>query len=408
MKDIKIHRKNALLAGGVSLSLPFLESVASSGAKAKKTPMRMLIMMNSMGLYPKAFWPKKPGENYILSETLSPLKDVKHQFTVFNGLSHPGTDGGHLAEECFCNAAKHPGTNHFRHSISIDQFAAQQIGTETRYASLSLSNGGNSLSFTQNGVKLPSIRKASDLYKKLFIQGSPKEIERQVARLEKRGSILDVLMRDYKLMSNNVSKQDKDRLDQYFTSIRDVEKNLAHKKAWSKKEKPQLGQEIPKDERDLLEFIKTMSKVSRLAFETDSTRMINFMCKVDNYHGWHGKTHHGQNTGKLKQLKAIDKKFMEIYRDMITDYAGIQEGDGSLLDHTMIMHGSNLGDANVHNNKNLPIILAGGGFKHGSYLDYNHHEQNTPLCNLFLTMLHKMGVKADKFASSSGALKDFS
>lgn len=402
-----IHRKNFLKAAGVFLTLPWLESVQKLKAAetGEKSPMRTMIIMNNMGFYPKTLWPSKAG-NYSVTPSLKPLVGMKNNFTLFNGLSHPGTDGGHLSEECFCNAAIHPGTAHFKPSISLDQFTARSIGHKTRFSSLNLSTGSKSLSFTQNGVKLPPISKASLLFKKLFIQGTKSEMEQQLSRLERKQSILDVLRSDYKAMNRTVSKRDKNRLDQYFTSVRDVEKNLAHQKAWAKKSKPQQRQKTPKDDNDLLIFFRMMNDIIRLAIETDSTRFVTMFLDVSKYKGWHNNSHHGQSPQKIDNLKKLDYQLISVYGNLLNDLAGIQEGDGSLLDHTMVMLGSNLGDANIHNNINLPIFLAGGGFKHGQYLDYGE-KKNTPLCNLFMTMLHKMGIRTDRFASSTGTIENF-
>jgi hypothetical protein len=172
--------------------------------------------------------------------------------------------------------------------------------------------------------------------------------------------------------------------------------------------------EYPEDKKEFFEMVRMMNDMSRLAFQTDSTRVITlFLGSVRtpgvNFEdgrsvgGYHNLSHHGKDEVKLKQLEEIEVGQMELFGDLLRDLQEFEEADGSLLDNTMVLYGCHMGDANIHNNANLPIILAGGGFQHGQHLAFND-QINTPLCNVFVSMLQKMGIESDQFASSTGTL----
>ena len=337
---------------------------------------------------------------------------------MFSGLSHPGVDGGHRADKTFLTAAPHPGRASFRNTISLDQVMANEVGHETRFRSLSLGiNDARSLSYTQAGVEIPTIKSASELYRKMFLQGDRKAMEAQLRRLQRKGSILDVVMGQSSDLSKRISMSDRERIDQFQTAVRSLEQRLSEAQAWETRPKPKVDEPMPvypEDKKEFFEMVRMMNDMSRLAFQTDSTRVITLFLGGQrtpgvNFEdgrsigGYHNLSHHGKDEVKLAELEEIEIAQMELFGEFLRGLQDVEETDGTLLDNTMVLYGCHMGDANIHNNINLPIILAGGGFRHGQHLVYNR-DINTPLPNLFVSMLQNLGIEREQFASSTGTL----
>ncbi len=350
------------------------------------------------------------------------LKDHRDDFTVFSGVWHPDVDGGHPADNCFLTAAPHPGNGGFRNTISLDQYAAERIGHLTRFPSLTLgvnvARGQRSLSWTGTGALIPCDEKASEVFRKLFLQGSPAEIREQVRRLDRGQSIMDAVAGQLGDLRRGLGATDRDRLDQYLTGVRDLEKRLVAAREWEYRPKPKVAAEPPSDPsdpREYMEKVRLMYDMARLAFETDSTRFVTLMLDSvnspaievdgkDTTDGYHNLSHHGKSAAKLDQLKAIDRWHMKLLGELFTGLKGFREGGETLLDRTMVLYGSNLGNANTHVTTNLPVLLAGGGFRHGQHLAFDR-ERNYPLPNLFVSMLQRLGLEADRFAASTGTMR---
>lgn len=419
-----VSRRSFLKGVGVTLALPFLECMTPifSRAAHAATPQRMLLISNNLGILPKLFFPGESGQNYELSPYLRELAEFRQRFTVFSGLSHPGVVGGHSTENCFLTAARGPTKSGFRNQISLDQFAAEKIGQVTRFASLNLGvnidRANRSLSWTRDGVLLPAEDSALVVFRKMFLQGDQKEVDRQLHRLEERGSILDTLLEQTERFSRSLGQGDRDRLDQYFTSVREVEQRLATAKEWETKPKPSHPQAEPpeiKDKKLLFEKFELLLSMAQLAFESDSTRIVTLMVDAfatpvfqlhenqNTTDGYHNLSHHGQSEQKVKQLEDADYQQMKLLKNLLAGLDAKEEKGGRLLDRTMVLYGSNMGDANTHDNSNLPILLAGGGFKHGQHLVFNR-AGNAPLSNLFVSMLRSFGAEVDSFGSSTGPL----
>jgi hypothetical protein len=413
---MKTSRRTFLRATGVTLCLPLLESFGATRVQA--APKRMIAICQDLGFIPRLFFPETTGKDYSFSPYLEKIAEHRDQFTVFSGLSHPGVDGGHRADKAFLTAAPHPGRASFSNQISLDQVMANEVGHQTRFRSLSLSvNETRSLSYTQAGVEIPSIKSATAMYKKLFLQGDSKAIEEQLNRLQRKESILDVVLGQTTHLTKRVSSSDRERIDQFQTAVRSLEKRLAEQQAWETRPKPtvdQLMPDYPSDKKQFFEMVRMMYDMSRLAFQTDSTRVITLFLGGQrtpgvifddgrSLGGYHNISHHGKDELKLGQLEEIEYVQMDMLNELLRDLHDVEEADGTLLDNTMVLYGSNLGDANIHNTTNLPVILAGGGFRHGQHLAYNR-DFNTPLANLYLSMLQNMGVETDRFASSTGTL----
>lgn len=425
-----LSRRRFLRSAGVALSLPMLDcmrpafaGLASRAATAPvETPRRMLAICNNLGLLSDSFFPQETGRGYTLSPYLNKLSGHRNDFTVFSGVSHPDVDGGHPADNCFLTAAPHPGSGGFRNTISLDQLMAENIGHHTRFPSLTLgvnvSQGSRSLSWTESGVMIPCEEKAADVFRRMFLKGTVEESEAQVRKLELGQSILDTIGEQAKFLQKDLGAGDRDRLDQYFTSVRDLEGRMAASKEWESKAKPQVSASVPLDPGDprgYMEKVRLMYELSRLAFQTDSTRVITLMLdsvnspaiEVDGLtvsDGYHNLSHHGKSDEKLAQLKLIDGWHMKLLDDLFSDLKGLSEEGETLLDRTMILYGSNLGNAHAHTTTNLPTLFAGGGFKHGQHLAFDT-DRNYPLPNLFVSMLQRMNIEADQFASSTGPMR---
>ena len=418
-----LSRRTFLRGAGVAMSLPILDSMTPVFARAKKpkTPQRMLAICNNLGLLPDRFFPVEGGTNFTLSPYLNELKDHRKNFTVLSGVSHPGVDGSHSSDVSFLTCAPHPGGGGFRNSISLDQFIAGKIGHMTRFPSLTLgvnaSIGRRSLSWTDAGVLIPCENRASSIYKKLFLQGSKEEIERQISKLQLGESIMDTLAQKSKSLARRLSASDRDRLDQYTTAVREAEKRLVMARAWEHKAKPTTPIGIPSDPSNrnaFMQMTNLMYQMITLAFQTDSTRSITLLLDGNNSpaikvagtkitDGYHNLSHHGMNQDKLEQLNAIDRSQMKLFGELIQNLKNIDEGKSNLLDNSVLMYGSNFGDANKHTTTNMPILVAGGKLKHGQHLAFDR-SNNYPLPNLFVSMIQSMGIEVDKFATSTGTM----
>ena len=382
-------------------------------------PRRMLGICNNLGFLPENFFPTTAGRNYEHSLYTKLLDPHTNDFTVFSGVAHPNVDGGHPADVCFL-IAPHPGSGSFRNTVSLDQYIAEQIGILTRFPSLTLAvnTRSRSLSWSGTGVAIPPEDKAAAVFKEMFLQGSPAQVKAQIQKLETGQSILDTIAGQARELTSSVGQRDKDRLDQYFTSVRDLEHRLQASKGWETKPKPVVKAEVPIDPNDPAQYmakVKVMYDLARLSFETDSTRAVTLMLEgvsgpvleigdaklTDSYHNL---SHHGKSESKKAQLRIIDEMHMRLLSDLLTGLKSVREEDENLLDRTMIVYGSNFGDANAHVCSNMPVILAGGGFKHGQHLAFDRL-QNYPLPNLFVSMLQRMGIETDKFASSTGTMR---
>jgi hypothetical protein len=382
----------------------------------------MLLISNNLGVLPKLFFPATVGKEYELSPYLKELASFRDQFTVFSGLSHPGVTGGHSTENCFLTAARGPTKSGFRNQISLDQFVAEKLGQTTRFPTLNfgvnIDKANRSLSWTRDGVLLPAEDSALVVFRKMFLQGNPSEIARQLHKLEERGSILDALLEQNKSFTRSLGHVDRDKLEQYFTSVREVEERLNAAREWEKRSKPATTDPEPPDIKDKKLFFQKFElllAMSRLAFESDSTRIVTLMVDAfatpvfqlhedhNTTDGYHNLSHHGQATEKVKQLEDVDLQQMGLLRNFLTALNNRSEADRTLLNNTMVLYGSNMGDANTHDNSNLPILLAGGRFRHGKHIAFRR-DANLPLCNLFVSMLHQVGVEVESFGSSTGSL----
>ncbi|MFH5802625.1 DUF1552 domain-containing protein [Alienimonas sp. DA493] len=420
-----LPRRTVLRAAGASLALPLLDAMTPAFARPAPgsagdpaaVPRRMVAINVDLGFLPDAFFPTGTGRGYAPSPYLKLLASRREDFTVFSGLSHPEVDGGHSADVSFLTGAPHPISAGFRNTISLDQYAARQIGHRTRFPTLALrvGPGNGSLSYTADGVRIPAEMVPSRVYRQLFVDGSAAEQAAQIRRLREGRSLMDAFDGQIDSLRRKVGGPDRDRLDQYLTAVRDVEKRLEANQAWQARPKPEVDAPEPKDVLDagaLVTRTRTMYDLARLALETDSTRLISvlvtqaFNPKVD-LPGvempHHALTHQASRDDARGQLETVERAQMTELARLLDGLAEVKEDGERLLDRTMVMQGSNLGNAGRHDNSNLPILLAGGGFRHGQHLAFDR-DRNRPLGDLYVSMLQRLGLETDRFATGTTTL----
>lgn len=417
-----ITRRHFLKAGSAVLALPWLESLARG--QEKDPPKRLISVCTSFGLYGPAFFPAKAGREYEASEYLKVLGDLRDQFTVFSGISHPDIGGDHASEACFLTSAKHPTRPGFRNTVSLDVVAAQHVAGATRFPLLTLSTqDGSPLSYTPTGAGIPAMSTPSQIYARMFLSGNKGDVDKELERLKRGKSMLDRMKERLAELNASVSQFDRQQIADYTEAVRDLEKQLTSEEAWVNRPKPKVSEPAPTenfpspfaDRSNSIGRAKVLFQLAKLAVQTDSTRVVTIFIKgmdekppiagIDEGH--HGLTHHGRNPTKIEQLKIVEKLKMAAFRELLVSLRDTKEGAGSLLDSTQVLIGSNLGDASGHGTTNLPMLLAGGGFKHGQHIA-GDVGNNTPLAKLYVNMLQKFGVATDKFGSGSGTIADLS
>jgi len=403
-----LTRRRFLQGIGVTLALPTLESFGVA-----KAPVKRLVAINiPLGFYGPRFFPKTAGNNYETSDYLKPADHLRDRYTVISGTSHPGVDGGHSAEKSFLTAAPHPGSRGFRNTISLDQYIASKVGEATRFASLTV--GDESLSWTANGVAIPPQRSPAKLFETLFVSGNQNDVATQRRRLQDGHSILDNVLEEAKAMEGSVGTEDREKLDQFFTAVRETENRLAKSERWLVTPKPAVEAKSPREvaSGDVLTWMQSHFEVIRLALATDSTRVVAMSGANHSLvpplpgvsMGYHGLSHHGKNPEMIKQLEVIERGTLAAWIGFLESLRDTPDGDGSLLDRTQILLGSNLGNASGHLTTNLPVILAGGGFRHGQHLAFDEKD-NHPFATLFVSMMQELDLEVSEFASGKGTMR---
>lgn len=412
-----LDRRTVLRGSGVALSLPWL--TAMRGAFAADTPAtapkRFVAMTLGLGLVADNLFPEKAGSKYVASRYMEPLQDLRDRVTVVSGTSHPGVKGGHRAEASILTASPMGTSGRAKNTISIDQLMAKHLGDATRFPSLVLNTGGNSSPcYTDNGSMVPPEDRPSRLFSRLFVNDSVKERERQALRVRQGRSIMDLVGEDAKSLERDLGIGDRDRLDAFFTSVRDLEKRMAESEKWAKRPKPKVGIKAPidiNDPSDLVGRQKTMCDIVQLALQTDSSRFISLHIPgaggvipiegVDQ--GYHNLSHHGKDEDKLSQLALVETALISQWGDFLRGLEAIEDSGGKLIDQTTVLMTSNLGNASNHDNRNMPVLLGGGSFRHGQHLAFDR-KSNYPLPNLFVNILQEVGMEVDQFATSTGTM----
>lgn len=383
----QFNRRTLLKGLGVCMALPTLDVMAQSTVDKK----RFVAIDLCLGLHPESFFPKETGKNYKESLYLEKIKQHRNDFTVFSGANFPKVNGGHSDFQAFLTGAPNPGSSSFKNSISIDQYAAAKLGEDTRYNYLALSTRSGTLSYSGTGIPVPAVNKSENLFKQLFLQGKKWEVERQLRSIQQGQSIMDTVNDQAKRLNKHVSKADKVKLDEYFTTVRDTEKRLIKAESWVNKPKPKVDLKPFKNKKpeDIVGKMNQFFTLMHLALETDQTRFMTFY--IDGMNGvapiagvnagYHNLSHHGKDPSKIKQLQLIELAIMSEFNSFL---AKIKKSN--LLDSTTVLFGSHLGNGNNHSTKSLPIVLAGGGFKHGQHIAFTE-EEDYPLSNLYVSIL---------------------
>lgn len=426
-----INRRTFLRTGGIALALPFLESMTRAVAATPPAalPRRFVAIGTPFGFDPVAFVPTSRGRNYLLTPHLTLLKEHRDDFTVITGTSHPNTGAAHQTEAVTLTGAPYPDISHnLRNTISIDQEFAARFRGQTRFDSLVLSTGGHSpvpsIAYTANGVAIPPITSAAEIFTRLFLAHTPQQNREELHRIAEGRSMLDFVGDQARSLRARVSTADRARLEEYFEAVRSVEQRLQLAGEWVNRPKPRVPQAPPKDitgpgqQRQKLEL---MFDMIYLALLTDSTRSVSIRTFGDH----HELTHHGQEPEKLAACRQVEIDLLTTYASLLAKLKTTQEGAGGImLDRTMVLLASVMRDGNSHRNHDVPVILAGGGFRHGQHLGFNPSYiekvaagelqssivrptmgvDQAPLCNLFVSLLQRAGFESDRFSSSTGTL----
>lgn len=406
-----LSRRAMLRGAGVTLGLPLLDAMLpaltaapASAARAK----RFVGISLTLGLHNPFLVPETAGRGYKPSRYLQGLDDIRDDFTIVSGSSHPGVTGGHTAEGSIFSACPNMSGSTSRNTISLDQLMAKHLGHETRFPSLVLNTANTtSPSYTENGAMIPAENNAIRLFTRLFVDDKPAEQERQAELIRRGRSVMDAVAPEAKALLREVGAGDRDKLDAWFTSVRELEQRLAANEEWVRRPKPKVSAKapvsIPRDNEVAVERI--FLDIIELALATDSTRFITLHVSGNNVsaldgvdENYHSLSHHGLDDDKLRQLAIVEKA-------TIDEWAGFLRRlkTGGLLDETLVLLTSNLGNASSHDNKNMPVLFAGGGFKHGQHLAFDQ-KNNYPLPNLYLSALHRVGIETGQFATSTGEM----
>lgn len=412
-------RRLFLKAAGISIALPTLESLAAPVRKHVGEPMRMVCISSALGMYPGAFFPKSFGADYELSPTLQPLAKMRDQFTVFSHVDHPGIFSKHGAMKSVLSGVSPAGAPAGT-AVSVDQMAAEHMGYQTRFPSLHVCVGGTlGASWTKSGIKVREHGNPRDLFNLLFVKDSAAAIKRREKELNEQGSILDLLREQTKQFERRTSPSDKKKLDEYLTAIREAEVKLQGMQTWLNTPKPAVDYDAtghPHSDMDYEFLAPLMFDLLFLAIQSDSSRvftagfgMHNRTIELDGVTGgYHGLSHHGNVPRSLQQLQIIDRFYIEQmarFMSRLQDTSLGNRGDGTLLDKTMVLFGTGLGDAARHSNRDLPTVIGGGGFKHRGHVNAQlPRGQRTPLNNLYTTMLQNFGVEIDRFNNATGSV----
>lgn len=416
------HRRLFLKSTVAAIALPMLESLPVASAQTHRAmgsakSKRMVCIGNSFGMYQPKFFPKQGGKDYQITQLLKPLEKHRREFTVYSNLDH-GIKGGHFSVHSFLSGVRLDDAGAMPNgNISLDQRAAEVLGPLTRFPSLTVGSedglhGGCKMSWTRTGVRVPPIQGPKELFRKLFVDVEADEIKHSADKFKRHGSILDAVQGEANSLGRRISGRDKRKLDEYFSSIRDVEKRLQQQERWLKIPKPDPTIKEPSND-NLVDDIPELYQLIAIALEIDATRIASLELAGSNFKtrlfglnkGYHGLSHHGQDENNIEGLVKIETYQMEQFAIFLDRLKSTEtpDGNGTLLDQTAVLFGSGMGNANSHTNSDLPIILAGGGYKLGEHrILPKKKTERIPLCNLYLSLLHRLGIEDENFGTSTG------
>ena len=406
-KLTNLSRRRVLQGTGIALALPLMESQLSRAEeKLDANPRRLVCIGNHLGYYPGNFFPKDAGLDYQISPTLQAVQRHRDDFTVFSNLDD-GMTGGHNGVKAFLSGIRKDESSGFPDkNMTIDQVAAEHVGAATRFPSITAGlDIGTDLCWTRSGVRIPPVNNPARLFEALFVQSDAASIGKERTRLTHRASVLDALRESAGKLERQLSAADRQKLDQYLTSVRAVEKQLQMSQAWLDKPKPTSPIDpVVDQERMHIEEIPLFYDLLTLALQTDSTRVATFEIPMGfrtselEVGSYHGLSHHSKSQERLGQLQIVEVYLMKQFAHFID-----QMKEAQVFDHTAVVLGSGMGNGSSHSNRNLPVILAGGGMNHRGHMvcPVEDHKR-VPLSNLWLSTLQWFGVEADRFGKSTG------
>jgi hypothetical protein len=411
-----LDRRTFLRGTGVAIALPMLEAMTPLGRAANKTAKpakRFVCLSSNYGIYAKAFFPdqEQAGAKYDLPESLKPLEKHRKDFTVFSNLDH-GNTGGHQGVPVLLSGVRpYLASNFPEGNISLDQKMAEHVGAQTRFSSMSVRvNEANFVSFTRTGVQVPAID-LRQMYRALFLADSKDQKATAAERLKRHNSILDVVKEQAQAVNKSLGKQDQRKFQEYLDAVRTLEKKIVQQGPWLDRPKPKTDRPEPAQGKGTDADLRAMIEMIALAIQTDSTRAITVSSGFVNGDfglkgGYHGFSHHGEREKEVAALKVIDQNKVSQMAYLMDLLKGQQDtiSGGTLFDHTMILFGCGMATGQ-HSTKNLPLLLAGGGFKLGEHRVLPEKKgKRVPAANLLLSMLQNFGVEEDRFGTSTGTL----
>tara|TARA_Y100001934_G_scaffold11515_1_gene14618 strand:+ start:1746 stop:3023 length:1278 start_codon:yes stop_codon:yes gene_type:complete len=415
----EMKRRTFLRGLGVSIALPAFESIGKPIGKSGKAK-RFVCIAPNYGMYPGGFFPEQIGLDYVMPSLLKSLEPHRKDLSIFTNLDHPDVGGGHGCSNTFLNGVELKDTkDNPQRLFSFDQHLAEQIGEANRFPSLLLGAGG--FSWSRAGVKLPTNSDPRKIFAQLFLDDPRKTKERNRHFIDEDASILDVVREDARRLSQRLTKTDRDKLDEYLTSVRAVERHLRRKEEWIDIRKPKVKDSVIKGDGDdrIVDLsypynTEVLYDLMVLALQTDSSKVIcyghpggNRLFPFDGITlGYHSLTHHGKRPDLLKQLVVIESYYAQQFSNFLTKLKNTRDvEDRPLLDSTVVLFGSGMGNASSHSSRNLPIMLAGGGFRHGQHHRFERHGRDgLPLSNLFVSIMQQLKIEQDRFATSTGNL----
>ena len=410
------NRRTFLKGVGGALALPALDSQLSAARAKAGPPLRFLVVGNPFGAHPGHFFPKDFGKDFKTSPTLRPLAWLQDRLTVISRTDH-NMVSGHGREISFLSGVLPTDAQAFpEKNLSLDQLIARRVGSEVRFDSVGAAlEGGIRMSWTANGVEKRPFTDPQKLFDHLFLNLTPQEKAARRQLLERNGSILDTVGDPFKSLARTVGANDRERLDQFQTSVRELETTLANRNGWLDRDKPKFDLSDPSKNggATIENSYDAIFDMLGYAFQTDLTRVASVefpaslkYTEIDGVNrSYHGCTHNGKREDVTAELVAIETFQIARLSRCLKKLDAVQEpgGRGSLLDHTVVLFGSGMGYGGTHSNRNLPILVAGGGFKHRGHVSAaDRNGDSMPLCNLYLTLLQRFGIERDRFNTSTG------
>ena len=412
-----LNRRNFLRTTSMSVALPMLESLSNAAPMTQASvqgnaPAKRLVCVGSnLGYYRKAFYPKETGTDYTASTLLQFTDGHRDDYTVFSGLDHRSGSGHRKWDNFLCGPQSR--------GVSLDQVVAEKIGKKTRIPSFVLCSGGlprlQNLSYSSHGVPIPMVNRPSVIYKKMF--PSAEDRARTDYLLRSGRSALDTVLDEATRLEKTVSHSDREKLDEYFTSLREVEKRMGRQLEHLTEDVPEVDYELPLYDPVaptlMLEAERIMYDLIALALQTDTTRVASmFLAGLGQVFtldgqtlraGYHALSHHGNNPDMIRDLVRVESEHMKRLNNFLTQLKTKTDAQGRpLLESTIVLFGTGMGDASVHSNHDLPTIIAGGGFKHGKHIATDRKAKDAHLLgDLYLSMLHQLGIDDDRFANAT-------